>query len=120
MTDKRFSSLLILAIFATLLAVIAVHYFPEKRYKLIPSNNARIYLDTAKLPDGSASSEWLDDAHNKFRCNVPPVFDGNYFSCSLVVDLSNSATTGTDLSKYKYIELQINADSTAKCITQPA
>ncbi|MES2674740.1 MAG: GGDEF domain-containing protein [Pseudomonadota bacterium] len=108
MTDKHFSSLLILAILATLLAVIAVHYFPEKRYKIIPSTDARIYLDSAKLPDGSATSEWLDDSHSNFRCNVPPAFTGNYFSCSLVADLSRSATTGMNLENYRYVELEIN------------
>ena len=116
MNDKRFSSLLMLAIFATLLAVIAVHYFPEKRYKLIPSNDARIYLDTATLPDGSATSEWLDNAHTKFRCNVPPVFEGDYFNCSIVVDLSSSATEGSDLSTFNYLVLQVNYSGSAKKI----
>jgi len=108
MNDKHFSSLLIVAIFATLLAVIAVHYFPEKRYTVIPSSNARIYLDSAKLPDGTVTSEWLDDSHNNFRCNVPPDFTGSYFNCSLVADLSSSATKGINLAKYKYLELQIS------------
>lgn len=107
MNDKHFSSLLIVAIIATLLAVIAVHYFPEKRYTIIPSDSARIYLDSAKLPDGSVTSEWLNDSHSKLRCNVPPAFKGDYFNCALIADVSSSATMGINLSKYTHLELQI-------------
>lgn len=108
MNDKRFSSLLIAAILATVIAIVAVHYFPEKRYTLVPSNDSRLYLDTAKLPDGTPTSEWLDEKHYKFRCNSPVNFTGDYFNCGLVIDLSATATKGTDLSKYKYVELQVN------------
>lgn len=116
MNDKNANSILLLAILITLIAVVAVDFIPGKHLLLVPTKDARLYLLSETMPDGSITSSWTRDDHSQWRCQYPENFAGNYFACTLTLDLSKSATEGLDLSEYSQINLTMDYQGSANKI----
>lgn len=116
MNDKNFNSVLLLAILITIIAIIAVDFIPDKRLTLTPAKDARLYLLSETMPDGSVTSEWTRDDHSQWRCQYPENFAGNYFACTLTLDLSKSATEGLNLSEYSQLNLTMDYQGSANKI----
>src|SRR5688572_3990264 len=113
MHDKHINSALLLAILLTFIAVIAVHYLPEKRLIAFPSSKVNPYLYTVNLADGTPSGKWIDEKNGRWQCNPPTNFQGDYFACNFIMALSDSITKGIDLSNYSDINLKINYSGSA-------
>lgn len=116
MNDKNFNSMLLLAILITVISVIGIHLIPHKRLTLAPAEDARLYLLSETLPDGTVTSEWTRDDHTQWRCQYPENFTGNYFACTLTLDLSKSINQGIDLSEYSQLNLTMNYQGSANKI----
>ena len=116
MNDKNFNSILLLAIVITVLAVVAVHFIPHKRLTLVPATDARLYLLSETLQDGTISSKWTRDDHTQWQCQYPENFTGDYFACTLTLDLSKSTSEGIDLSEYSQLNLSMDYQGSANKI----
>lgn len=116
MNDKNFNSILLLAILLTVIAVVGVHFISHKRLTLAPATDARLYLLSETLPDGTTTSEWMRDDHTQWRCQYPENFTGDYFACTLTLDLSKSTSQGIDLSEYSQLNLSMDYQGTANKI----
>jgi diguanylate cyclase (GGDEF)-like protein len=116
MNDKNFNSILLLAILITVISVFGIHFIPHKRLTLAPAADARLYLLSETLPDGTVTSEWTRDDHTQWRCQYPENFTGNYFACTLTLDLSKSINQGIDLSEYSQLNLNMDYQGSANKI----
>jgi diguanylate cyclase (GGDEF)-like protein len=116
MNAKHINSALLLAILFTVIAVISVHYLPEKRLISFPSSTINPYLYTVLLPDGTPSGKWIDAKKARWQCTPPPNFQGDYFACNFVMSLTLSPTEGINLSNYSDIALKINYSGSANKI----
>jgi len=109
MNDKSFNSILLVAILVTILLIAGVHLLPNKRLTLIPNGKWPIYLLIQKLPDGTISSEWVNDAdHTAWKCNYQENLPINYFPCAWTIDLMTSPGKGMDLSRYEDLIIKLN------------
>lgn len=116
MNDKHINSALLIAIMLTFIAVVAVHYLPEKRLVAFPSSQVNPYLYTVTLADGMPSGKWLDEKNAHWQCNPPVDFKGDYFACNFIMALSNTPTKGIDLSNYSDIGLKLHYSGSANKI----
>src|SRR3954469_18927376 len=108
LNDKRKSVGLLVAIIATLLSLVGIHFVPDKRLVLVPSKSKSIYLATEKFPNGTAASFWLNDSHTAWQCNQPVDFAENYLPCSWRLDTAISSVKGMDLSSYDSMVIHMN------------
>ncbi len=108
MNDKRFNSILLVAILVTVALIVGVHFMPEKRMQLVPASTHPLYLLTQPLADGKPSSEWTNIQHTGWNCYWPENFQGNYFPCGWTLDLATAVDRGVDLSRYEEIRIKIN------------
>lgn len=112
MNSKLSNSLVLLALAASLLVVVGVHFLPERRLVLAPTRdamqNSHFFVDSTRLADGSPSAEWIDRNQYRWRCNVPANFDGNYFNCAMGVDLTRTPTLGTNLSYFTHFTIYLH------------
>jgi diguanylate cyclase (GGDEF)-like protein len=116
MNDKNFNSLLLLAILLTIVAILAAKLLPTQQLGLNNNTYNNLVLLSEPLADGSPSAEYTNNDHTHWRCNVPAHFKGNYFACSLGMNLASSPTHGADLSKYSHLNLQLNYKGNANKI----
>lgn len=116
MNEKRLNSVLLLAILATMLAVIGVHYLPEKKLLLAPGPNEHASIFSKTLADGTQTAEWVDQSHFQWKCNYPVTFNEEYFPCSMIINLTGSKINGIDLSQYSHLNLKIHYEGSANKI----
>lgn len=117
MNDKQLSSILLASILLTILLIVGVHFLPEKRVVLIPSDRP-LYLLTEKLPDGTMSSEWANESRTAWRCNYQDI-PRNYFPCAWTIDLttlSAQGNRGMNLSDYEHLVMHLDYKGTANKI----
>lgn len=109
MNDKNFNSILLLAILATLLAVIAHEYFPKKRLLAWPNANMVAFFYSSNQPDGSPAAFWLDQQKNLWRCVYPENARNEYFACSFNFLFGTpEQQRPEDLSSFTHIILKLN------------
>jgi diguanylate cyclase (GGDEF)-like protein len=113
MNDKSFNSILLAAILVTILLVVGVHFMPDRRLVLIPNPASSLLLLTEQFPDGTLSSEWINEEHTGWKCNYPENFKRNYFPCGLTLDLSTFTNRGKDLSRYENLIIHMNYSGSA-------
>ena len=106
--DKSFSSILLAAIVVTFGLLVSVHFFPEKRLVMVPDGQGALLLLSRPLPDGTVSSEWLNNTHTSWQCNYPEDFHEIYFPCGWTIDISKSGVMGVDLSRYDDMLIKLN------------
>lgn len=116
MNDKHLSSVLLLAILATLLAVIAQKYFPEKRLTLWPGNYVYYFYSNGQAV-GKPNAYWLDQEQGLWRCNYPEDDNSDYFACSFnVLFFPEEKDRGIDLRDYTHLNIKLNFSGGAKKI----
>lgn len=112
MNNKLSNALTLLALAGSLLVVVGVHFLPERRLVLAPSNdalqNTHFFMDFTVLPDGTPSAEWIDRNQYRWRCNVPESFGENYFNCGLGVDLAHAPGQGTNLARFSHVTIYLH------------
>lgn len=116
MNDKHFSSVLLLAIFITVIAVIAQKFFPDKRLVVWPNTNYVNYFYTTIDNGGAAPAFWLDQAKGKWRCAYPDDDNSQYFACSFNILFAEKLNRGVDLSGYSHLHLKLKYSGSAKKI----
>jgi len=116
MNEKKLSSILLIAIFLTLVAILGAQLLPPKHLGLENNLHKNLFLHSEILPDGTPSAEYDDTGHTKWHCNVPQNFTGDYFACSFGMNLSNSPTQGVDLSNFSKLNLKLNYRGSANKI----
>lgn len=107
MNDKRFNSILLLAIAATLIALLLQQYLPQKRLTLLPSNTPSYFFHAGPSEDGSPAAFWVDERKLHWRCTPPRDNTTPYFPCSFNLLLTNDGLQGTDLSGYSYLNVKL-------------
>lgn len=114
MNDKHFSSVLLLGIVVTLLAVIAQKYFPEKRLTLWPNNYVYYFYSSGEAA-GKPNAYWLDQEKGAWRCNYPEDDRNQYFACSFnVLFFAEEKDRGIDLRDYTHLKLKLKFSGSAK------
>jgi diguanylate cyclase (GGDEF)-like protein len=118
MNSTLSNSLILVALAASVFLVVGVHFLPERSLVLAPTDdtmqNSRFFVDATKLADGNVSAEWLDRSRYRWRCNMPQHFEGDYFPCSMGVDISRTPSKGIDLSRFEYLTLHLNYSAKEK------
>lgn len=114
MNDKSFNSVLLLAILATLLAVIALEYFPKKRLLAWPNTNFISYFYASNQIDGTPAAFWVDQQQNRWRCVYPEDDKSEYFACSFNFLFGTpEQQSPADLSGFSHINLKLNYTGSA-------
>lgn len=113
MNDKHFSSVLLLAIFVTVLAVIAQKFFPDKRLTVWPNTNYVNYFYATTKEDGRPAAYWLDQDRGRWRCEYPTDDKSEYFACSFNVLFTQELNRGIDLSGYSHLRIKLKFSGTA-------
>lgn len=114
MNDKHLSSVLLLAILGTLLAVVAQKYFPEKRLTLWPGNYVYYFYSSGEAV-GKPNAYWLDQEQGLWRCNYPIDDRSEYFICSFnVLFFPDQKDRGLDLQDYTHLKIKLKFSGTAK------
>lgn len=116
MNEKHSNLFLIVAILITIIAMVSVHYFPDKRLSVLPSPKGLYSLYTQPSPAGGMTGNWVDEKNIRWRCVYPENFHDDYFACNFIVKLTADKTRGIDLSKYSEIYLKINYQGSANKI----
>lgn len=107
MNDKKFNSILLLAILITLLAVIAQQYFPQKQLSIWP-NNYIYYFYSSGEAIGKPNAYWLDQEKGLWRCNYPEDNKVQYFICSFsTMFFPDQKGRGLDLRDYTHLKLKL-------------
>ncbi len=114
MNDKSFNSVLLLAILATLLAVIALEYFPKKRLLAWPNPDFISYFYASNQIDGTPAAFWVDQQQNRWRCVYPEDDKSEYFACSFNFLFGTpEQQSPADLSGFNHINLKLNYTGSA-------
>ena len=113
MNDKHFSSVLLLAIFVTALAVITQKFFPDKRLAVWPNTNYVNYFYATTMEDGRPAAYWLDQDKGLWRCEYPKDDKSEYFACSFNVLFTLALDRGIDLSGYSHMRIKLKFSGTA-------
>lgn len=114
MNDKRFNSILLLAILATMIAVVGQQYFPKKRLLAWPNANLISYFYSSAQINGAPAAFWLSQEQNLWRCVYPEDDKSEYFSCSFNFLFGPLEQSGTaDLSGFSHINLKLNYTGSA-------
>jgi diguanylate cyclase (GGDEF)-like protein len=116
MNDKHFSSVLLLAILATIVAVLAQQYFPQKRLIVWPGNDYISYFYSSNQSDGSPAAFWLDQEKSLWRCIYPEDDKSEYFACSFNLLFGQEQTQSVDLSQFTHLNLKLNYTGSANKI----
>lgn len=111
MNDKRFNSILLIAIAATLMVLLLQQYLPQKRLTLVPAENTIHFFNAGQGDDGSPAAFWLDERQRHWRCTIPQQRDPVYFPCSFNLLLTSDGIRGTDLSGYSHINVKLSVMS---------
>ena len=112
--NRRLSRLV--AIAATVMALVAYPYFPEKRYLVTGAPGIDQYLYGVKLPDGSSVASWINESERKFRCLYPAGIPVPSYYCSYNLGYGFEQNGGMDLSRYNHINLSIEYTGSASKI----
>ena len=114
MNDKHFNSILLLAILATLLAVVAQEYFPKKRLQAWPNSNFVSYFYASNQADGSPAAFWVDQEQHLWRCVYPEDDKSEYFACSFNFLFGPSESESlANLSGFTHINLKLTYKGSA-------
>src|SRR5688572_5971931 len=114
MNDKSFNSILLLAILATLIAVLGQQYFPKKRLLAWPNTNFISYFYSSNQIDGTPAAFWLQQEKSLWRCVYPEDDKSEYFACSFNFLFGSLEQAGAaDLSGFTHINLKINYTGSA-------
>lgn len=109
MNDKSFNFTLLLAILATLVAVLGQHYFPKKRLLAWPNDNFISYFYSSNQIDGTPAAFWVNQEQNLWRCIYPEDDKSEYFACSFNFLFGTREQAGAeDLSGFTHINLKLN------------
>lgn len=108
MNDKRFNSILLIAIAATLMVLLLQQYLPQKRLTLVPAENTIHFFHAGQGDDGSPAAFWLDESRLHWRCALPQQTDVVYFPCSFNFLLTSDGIKGTDLSDYSHLNVKLS------------
>jgi diguanylate cyclase (GGDEF)-like protein len=114
MTKLGSHNKLLIAILATLFALFAHKYLPQKKLTIWPMANSDTFFFAGPLADGSNSAYWLNEAEHQWRCNFPEQ-QNQYFPCGLNIKLGTN-NNGVDFSKYRYLRLKLDYIGTAKSV----
>lgn len=114
MNDKRFNSILLLAIAATLVALMLQQYLPQKRMTLLPASTAQYFFHAGPGDDTKPAAFWLDESQLHWRCAFPGTVTIAYFPCSFNLLLTNDGIRGTDLSGYSHLNVKLSTRGTAR------
>ncbi|WP_039915878.1 GGDEF domain-containing protein [Cellvibrio mixtus] len=114
MNDKHFSSVLLLAIFVTVIAVIAQKFFPDKRLTVWPNTNYINYFYTSSTDKENPPAYWVDQSRGLWRCAYPVDDNSEYFACSFNILFAEKLNRGIDLSGYSYMNIKLNYSGSAK------
>jgi len=109
---RRGLSVLIIIV-ATVFALYAYRFFPEKRYNALADPAASIFVFGSTLPNGESSASWLNQNENEFRCEYPKGIPDSGYYCSFNLGYIFGANTGKDLSHYHKINLFVEYEGTA-------
>ncbi len=114
MNDKKFNSILLLAIVVTLLAVSAQKFFPEKRLALWPANYVYYFYSSGEAV-GQPNAYWLDQDKGLWRCNYPKGDKSPYFICSFnAIFFPDQKGQGLDLRGYTHLKLKLKYSGISK------
>lgn len=114
MNDKHFSSVLLLAILVTVIAVIAQKFFPDKRLVVWPNTNYVNYFYTTANNTENPPAYWLDQNKGLWRCTYPADDNNEYFACSFNILFAQELNRGIDLSGYTHMMLKLKYSGNAK------
>lgn len=114
MNDKRFNSILLLAIIATMIAVFAQQYFPQKRFLAWPNPQTNSYFYASAQNDGTPAAFWLDHSKGLWRCVYPEDDHSEYFACSFNVLFETALDQGVNLSTYSQLNLTVKYQGSAR------
>lgn len=116
MNDKSFNSILLLAILATMIAVVAQQYFPQKRFLAWPNPQTNSYFYASAQGDGTSAAFWLDQSKGLWRCIYPDDDHSEYFACSFNVLFETDLDQGINLSEYSQLNLTVKYQGSARKI----
>ncbi len=118
MNAKNLNSLILFAILISVIALVAQRYFPQKTLRLVPSNNAIIYLHSTNLPDGTPAIRWLDERKRQWRCVYPDTAEEIFTACSFNIQLFQEVTRGkgTDLSGFTHMTVGLKYSGSSQDI----
>jgi len=114
MSDKRFNSILLFAILATMMAVVAQQYFPQKRFLAWPNTQITSYFYATNQSDGTPAAYWLDQSKGLWRCVYPQDDHSEYFACSFNVLFETGLDQGINLSEYSQLNFTVKYQGSAK------
>ncbi len=105
MNDKRFNSILLLSILATLVALFIHPWLPQRHFLVSNFLENNAYINASTNADGSLAGGWVDGDHHRMRCNYRE--GETNFSCSLNIFLAGNTVNGVNISRYDRLELDI-------------
>ncbi len=114
MNDKHFSSVLLLAIFVTVIAVIAQKFFPDKRLTVWPNTNYVNYFYTTSDNKENPPAYWVNQERGLWRCTYPEDDKSEYFACSFNILFAEKLNRGIDLSGYSHMNIKLHYSGSAK------
>jgi len=112
MNDKQFSSVLLLAIFVTALAVAAQKFFPERRLAVWP--NTTNYITYFYAAAENSPVYWLDQATGRWRCVYPQDENAEHSACSFNIQFSDTVDRGADLSVFSHLKIKLKYSGQAE------
>lgn len=116
MTNKHISSLVLLAIFITALAVAAQKFFPERRLVVWPNSTYINYFYAATGADSYPNAYWLDQNRGQWRCTYPEDENRPHLACSFNIQFADTVDRGADLSVYSHLRIKLKYNGNAEKI----
>lgn len=114
MNDKKFNSILLLAIAITIVAVVAQKYFPQKQLTVWPNNYVYYFYSSGEAA-GKPNAYWLDSEKGLWRCNRPEDDKTQYFICSFnAIFFPDQKNQGLDLRDYTHLKIKLKFLGNAK------
>lgn len=102
----RSSNLLLLAaLLLTVIALIAHEHMPQKRWLVLPDEEALFALYADEQEGGPSHSEWVDEEPLRWRCRVGS--EASFEYCGVNILLSENNRDGMDLSGFDEVHLRL-------------
>lgn len=116
MNNKKLSSVLLLAIFITAVALFAQKFFPERRLVVWPNGNYIPYFYSSVETPDSSPAFWVDQSKGHWRCVYPQEENAPHYSCSFNLQFGETVDRGIDLSSYSHMRVKLKYSGNAEMI----